>query len=116
MTHERYAAAVGKYFGDVVPAIFSDEPQFPKKTHFRRADEMRELVMPWTDDFVETFRAAYGFDLLDRLPELFWDLPDGKPSMARWRYHDHTAERFASAFGDAIGRWCAPTRYRKAVL
>src|SRR5687768_13759312 len=53
-THERYAAAIGKYFGSVVPAIFTDEPQFAKKTTFRRADETRDLVMPFTADFVDT--------------------------------------------------------------
>jgi hypothetical protein len=40
------------------------------------------------------------------LPELIWDLPDGKPSQARYRYHDHVCERFVSAFMDQIARWC----------
>lgn len=105
-THERYAATVGKYFGGVVPAIFTDEPQFPKKTTFLTADELRDVIVPFTTDFAETYRKTYGQDLLDYLPELFWDLPGGKASVARYRYHDHTAERFAAAFGDTIGRWC----------
>ena len=106
LTHERYASAVGEHFGTVVPAIFTDEPQFTKKQFFRTANEARDLLLPFTDDFPETYRAAYKQDLLDHLPELFWNLPDGESSLARYRYHDHTAERFASAFGDTIGRWC----------
>ena len=44
---------------------------------------------------------------LDVVPELFWDLPDGQVSQARYRYHDHVTERFAAAFSDTIGEWCA---------
>lgn len=106
VTHERYAETVGREFGKAIPAIFTDEPQFPKKTMFLRADEQRDIILPFTTDFLETFAATYGQRLEDHLPELFWDLPDARPSLARWRYHDHTAERFAEAFGDTLGRWC----------
>ena len=41
-----------------------------------------------------------------RLPELIWEKPDGEVSRARYRYHDHIAERFASAFADTCGAWC----------
>ena len=106
ITHERYETAVGKYFGGVVPAIFTDEPQMPKKQMMARAADERDVILPFTTDFPETFRATYDQDLLDHLPELFWNLRDNAPSLARWRYHDHTAERFAEAFGDTIARWC----------
>ena len=33
-----------------------------------------------------------GQKILDHLPELFWNLPDSQPSLARYRYHDHAAE------------------------
>src|SRR5206468_8290369 len=105
VTHERYRDAVGEYFGSVIPEIFTDEPQFPKKTTLLHAHEARDVIMPFTDDFAETYRAAYGQDLREHLPELFWNLPDGAPSLVSYRYHDHTAERFASAFGDTLGPW-----------
>jgi hypothetical protein len=107
VTHERFRDSLGEYFGTVIPAIFTDEPQFTKKMIFGSANEDRDLVLPFTTDFVETFQQTFGQDLLDHLPELFWNLPDDVPSVARYRYHDHTAERFASAFGDTIARWCA---------
>lgn len=106
VTHERYAQTVGKYFGGVIPAIFTDEPQFPKKTTFLRADDLRDVILPFTADLPQTYRQAYGQELLDHLPELFWDLPDGRVSVVRYRYHDHIAERFAQAFGDTLGQWC----------
>lgn len=105
-THEPYKKTVGKYFGKSVPAIFTDEPQFARKTVLGDAFSVRDAIMPWTDDFAATFEAAYGADILDDLPEVFWLLPDGLPSVARYRMHDHVAERFAAAFADTLGEWC----------
>ncbi len=107
VTHERFFGAMKKHFGKTIPAIFTDEPQFTKKMTFQRADDTRDLLMPWTTDFAKTYHATYGHDILDHLPELFWSLPGDAPSHARYCYHDHTAERFAAAFGDQIGAWCA---------
>ncbi|MFT3786541.1 MAG: hypothetical protein QM770_10290 [Tepidisphaeraceae bacterium] len=109
-THDRFAEVVGNHFDGAIPAIFTDEPQFTKKSAFGRADQTHDLFMPWSDDFPDTFRAAYGQELLDHLPELFWNLPGDAPSLARYRYHDHVAERFASAFSDTISNWCAAHR------
>ncbi len=106
VTHEAYKKAVGESFGGVVPAIFTDEPQFSRKQTLGFADEKKDITLPFTDDLCDTFREAYGEELLDHLPELFWDLPDGKISVIRYHYHDHVAERFAAAFADTIGNWC----------
>jgi hypothetical protein len=106
LTHERYAAVVGGRFGSTVPAIFTDEPQVIHKQSLAHAGEPRDVILPWTDDLLASYRAAYGDDLADRLPELFWQLPAGQASTARYRYHDHLCERFASAFVDTVGTWC----------
>jgi hypothetical protein len=107
VTHERYKQVVGSYFGSVIPAIFTDEPQFAREQTFAYADSTDDVVIPFTADFFETYRQTYGDSLEESLPELFWELPDGKPSLTRYRYHDHLAERFAQAFGDTIGNWCS---------
>ncbi|MFA4945618.1 MAG: hypothetical protein WC789_13080 [Lentisphaeria bacterium] len=107
VTHERYAAAVGKFFGGVIPAIFTDEPQFTHKQTLRHAEERRDLIIPFTDDLPATYEAAYGQKLVEHLPEIFWELPGGRTSLARYRYHDHVCERFAAAFADTVGGWCA---------
>lgn len=106
VTHERYKERIGESFGGVVPAIFTDEPQFSHKKTLGFAHAKEDVTLPFTDDLCDTFRAAYGEDLLAHLPELFWDLPDGKVSLIRYHYHDHIAERFAQAFADTIGTWC----------
>ena len=106
VTHDRYKEKVGYGFGETVPAIFTDEPQFTRKKQLPNSTDTSDVLLPWTDDIPETFKAQYGSDILPAVPELFWDLPDNKPSLARYRYHDHISERFASAFADTCGNWC----------
>src|SRR5690606_13446909 len=107
VTHERYREAVGDHFGQTIPAIFTDEPQHLFKEGFDSPGQRIDRVIPATTDLFETFKKRFGSDLLDALPEVFWELPDGKPSLARYRYHEHVTERFADAYAATLGRWCA---------
>lgn len=106
ITHERYAAVLGGFFGQSVPGIFTDEPQTVGKGCLPFAHALRDVSMPWTGDFAATWQATYGEDILDCLPEIFWESADGLPSRRRWQYHEHAAERFVSAFSDTLGYWC----------
>lgn len=106
VTYERYLETVGDDFGNAVPAIFTDEPQFTRKQTLNFAEEKKDVVLPWTDDVPETFFAIYGEDILEKLPQLLWELPDGQISTVRYHYHDHICERFAQAFADQCGDWC----------
>ena len=106
VTHEAYKKKVGDEFGGVIPAIFTDEPQFTHKMTLRFADTPQDVALPWTDDLPETFAAAYGEDLIAGIPELIWELPEGNVSKIRYHFHDHVCERFTEAFADNIGSWC----------
>lgn len=106
ITYECYKNAVGDKFGGVVPAIFTDEPQFERKKALNFARDKADVILPWTNDLPETYRDACGLDLLEHIPEMIWQLPDGGISRARYFYHDHIAERFAAAFADNCGNWC----------
>ena len=104
--HEKYADKLGDSFGKDIPSIFTDEPQFVHKSRLGRADDKQTQFIPYTDDFEESYRAAYGESFLEHLPEVFWEM-EGKPvSVTRYHYHDHVAERFSQAFADQIGNWC----------
>lgn len=105
-THVPYRNEVGEEFGKTIPSIFTDEPQFIRKSSLGRAEDRDDVILPYTDDFEDTYRAAYGKSLLDCLPEVIWELPEGAASLTRYRYHDHLAERFAEAFSDTLGDWC----------
>jgi hypothetical protein len=106
ITHEVYKEKVGGKFGTVVPCIFTDEPQFATKTQLSNPRAKDDIFLPWTADIAKTFSKAYSADLIDELPQLVWNLADGKPSVTRYRYHDHICERFVSAFMDQLGGWC----------
>ena len=106
VTHERYKESVGYEFDKTVPAIFTDEPQFTRKDTFDNSFDTEDVTMPWTDKVPELYKEAYGADILDTLPELFWDLKDSAPSVHRYRYHDFIAELFAQSFADTVGSWC----------
>ncbi len=106
VTHERYAEAVGEEFGKSIPAIFTDEPQLKGSLSLPDGESEADMTLCFTDDLAETYQKQYGVDLMDVVPELVWELPDGKVSVERYHYHDHLAERFVSAFSDTIASWC----------
>ena len=106
ITYQRYLETVGEDFGGVVPAMFTDEPQFTRKNTLDFAHESKDVILPWTDDVPDTFLAAYHEDVVGHLPELLWDLPGEQVSLIRYHYHDHICERFVEAFVDQCGNWC----------
>lgn len=106
ITHEAYRRKVGAEFGKTVPAIFTDEPQFSFKQNLRFAMGNDDASMPWSNDFDESFTTAFGYSILDKMPEVFLELPRGAISQVRYHFHEHVAERFAEAFADTIGAWC----------
>lgn len=106
ITHEAYKRAVGEEFGKTIPAIFTDEPQFNNKNTLNFSGEEKDVFLPWTSDIEKTFREEYGKDLLEGVPELLWELPEGKVSELRYHYHNHVADRFVRAYCRQIGNWC----------
>lgn len=106
-THAVYADRFGEHFGKVVPGIFTDEPQHQSKTMLSAGDDgLPSGSVPWTDRLPNVFRERYGYDLLDRVVELFFDVSDGGISQARYHFHDCVAHLFVNAFARQIGEWC----------
>ncbi len=107
VTHEAYAEHFQDYFGNVVPGIFTDEPQhIPKDSCSCDQDGYTVRRMPWTPRLPEVFRRRYGYDLLPDLVTLFFD-PEGIPySEVRYHFHECVAYLFTDAFARQIGEWC----------
>ena len=103
-TYGTYQKIVGDEFGKSVPAIFTDEPQTKFIAPFKTSLFPCKAVLPWTDDFAETYEKTFGEDVLDVLPELFFDMPSETLFRTRFRYHTHRVERFAEAFSDNLGK------------
>ena len=105
-THEAYRREVGEDFGNIIPGIFTDEPNYGTVMHSASTGGVDGDAVPWTGSLPETFRERYGYDVLERLPEIFLD-PDGEPvSQVRWHYMDCITFLFTDAFGRQIGDWC----------
>lgn len=106
ITHESYKQAVGRDFGDIIPAIFTDEPQYASKSVFPFARNCKFASMPWTTDLEKSYQEKYNINLTAALPELFWDLPEHKPSRVRYCFHDHVCELFTASYMDNCSEWC----------
>jgi len=106
VTHEAYYGYVGKEFGEVVLAIFTDEPRMGKHAQLNSAMSGDDVTMPYTDYLAETMQQKYGIDPLDIVPEYIWDLAEEEFSVNRYYYRDLCAECFVTAFMDQICEWC----------
>jgi hypothetical protein len=95
-TYEPYLAQVGAEFGRTVKWAFNDEPQLGVRA-------TNQLLL--TRYIAAEFRKRCGYDLLDTLPSLFWDLGDyRKVRFDYWQtVHDLWKENFFVPMRD----WCA---------
>lgn len=99
-THEEYRRLMGRYFGTVVPGIFTDEPQF--------RIFLPSASTPWSLELPEFFRRSNGYDLVDHLPELFFPVPGGEK--VRFDCHQTLLRLFLLAFTLPIYQWCDRNR------
>ena len=108
VTHKAYARRCGKEFAKTVPGIFTDEPNHGATLHAWHIDQLKTAgtETPWTDALPKVFRKRYGYDLLDHLPEIFFDVGGQEVAPARYHFHDCMAHLFVDAFARQIGEWC----------
>lgn len=107
ITHEAYKRETGGEFGKTVPAIFSDEPNYLRFTLKEYARDGKDAFFPFSAVFLREFLARNGFDILDKFPEVLWNLSSDAPSEARYLYYRTLTELMAESFCDKIGKWCA---------
>jgi hypothetical protein len=99
ITHEGYRRRLGKWFGNTIAGIFTDEPVMYHRAPARH-DEYDVEPLPWTARMPEEFRAQHGYDLLERLPEA---LQGGAARRDLWA----TATRlYSESYHRQIGDWC----------
>jgi len=97
ITHEAYAKRFGDAFGKTIPGIFTDEPNVKEYTRTRT---------PWTDALPRVFRKRYGYDILDHLPEVLFEVDGKEVTPAARDMHDCTTFLFVDAYARQIGDWC----------
>ena len=104
--HARYKEVLGEEFGKTVPAIFTDEPQFTRLQPMENGATGSEGSIPYSKNMDEDFQKTYGYSLLEKLPEVFWELADGHLSQAKYHCHNYLAERYTNSFCAVVGAWC----------
>ncbi|MFC1736546.1 glycosyl hydrolase, partial [Candidatus Hydrogenedentota bacterium] len=101
VTHEEYRKRCGKHFGKRIPGMFTDEPNVQTVESFQM-----DNAFPWTRQMLEKFEERYGYDLLDHLPEIYFNV-DGQPmTPARLDYRDCLTHLFVENFSKQISDWC----------
>ena len=93
-TYELYACEVGEEFGEAVPGIFTDEPQY--------------RAVPWSADLPGFFRELHGYELLEALPAVFHEI--GEWPRVRYDFWCAVTKLYVSAFSQQIGEWCGEHR------
>ncbi len=98
LTHEAYYSHLGEFFGETFPSIFYDEASPYACGNFT-----------WTERFPEIFRERKGYDILEKLPHLFFD---GGVETAKLRcdYWDVATALFAEGFVGQLAEWCGAHR------
>ncbi len=103
VTHRAYADRYGEDFGDLIPAIFTDEPNYARS---RAPKGSGRISMPWTSDLPRQFRQRRGYDVREHLPELLFARADGGFSKVMYDYLRTCTELFVENFSQQIGEWC----------
>ena len=117
VTHERYFSEIGEKFGKAVPGIFTDEPHYLpalfsdntktlKLKHGQQDQPYKFSSLPWTTRMPELFLKKYGYDLIEHLPELFFEVKGEEISRTRLNFFDLATGLFVDAFSKQIGEWC----------
>lgn len=105
ITYGAYEKAVGKDFGDRVPSIFTDEPEFAQVVPMKNPANGFG-ILPWTEKLPDEFKKRLGKDLTDVIPELFFENSNGIYSEPRYHYMNVVSDLFAENFAGRCGKWC----------
>ncbi|MBL8028589.1 MAG: hypothetical protein JNL74_19345 [Fibrobacteres bacterium] len=103
VTHERYKKRYGKKFSKSIPGIFTDEPHHGGMMDL---DSDNNPTLVWTDKLPEVFKKRYGYDILDHLVEIVYDIAGEESKKARHDYHDCKTYMFINSFAKQVGEWC----------
>ncbi|RLG75478.1 MAG: hypothetical protein DRO12_05435 [Thermoprotei archaeon] len=113
IAYKPYVEKFGDFIGSVIPGVFTDEPNmyrfriaptFRKVTFPPRGGRYPVYAVPWTDDFREYFKKLNGYDIVDKLPELFFDI--GSYVKTRYDFWRTATLLFVESYTKQIYEWC----------
>jgi len=112
ITHEEYKKRCGDRLGNSINGVFTDEPHRQAVIDNERGgwlsvlDSEDRYYVPWTGKFAEEFRKRMGYDIMEKLPELFYR-PDGESvTKVKWDYMETTQQLFLENWVIPCYDWC----------
>lgn len=109
-THERYKELCGDRLGTSIQGIFTDEPH--RGALMSTFGGGSDNSIPWTGRFPEEFRSRMGYDLMDRLPEVFLKKDGHAVSRVTLHYVEICQQLFLENFMKPIYDWCGENNLR----
>ena len=106
VTYEKYYKKLGKYFGNSIPAIFTDEPSIKRYETMENSLCPTEVGFPYSDDVEKMYLKRYGESFLEKTPELIFNCTGKNISEVRYRYFEICSELFSENFIGTIASWC----------
>lgn len=106
-THEKYKEKCGNRLGSAIPGVFTDEPhRGTLMCDTENEGENTANFAPYTDALFEEFQNMWGYDLAEKLPELFLRVNGEVVSPVKWHYCELTQQLFLNHFIKPIMEWC----------
>ena len=95
VTHQEYFKRFGDDFGTYMKGFFTDEPRLT-------CDHFRDLA--WSDDLPAEFQRTYGYDIMDRIPALYFETSDFEK--VRYDFWELVNRLFVHNYMKTIYDWC----------
>lgn len=106
-THEKYAAKCGDRLGKSIKGIFTDEPHRGALLDgFSMYRPDGAFCVPYTQKLFDEFQKRFGYDLKEKLPELFLQVDGRQISQVKWHYVELLQQLFLENFAIPCKEWC----------
>ncbi len=110
-THAKYVEQCGERLGASIKGIFTDEPhRGPVMDGFSLSNPDREWLVPWTYKLFDTFNERFGYDLVERLPELYLWKDGQKVSPVKWHFIELLQQLFLENWAQPLDEYCRANR------
>lgn len=98
---EEYKRRFGKFFGNTIQGIFCDSDARRCNSNALTPGHPMRDYFPWTNDFSQTFREAYGYEIEPYLPSII----RREPSKQSHDYWEHNGNLYFGWFRSNY-EWC----------
>lgn len=108
LTHKKYVEKCGEYIKDgTIKGIFTDEPHHGGVMNgFAITNRDGMFLVPFPKNLFEHFKAEYGYDLMEYLPELYYFDKAGRAEQIKWHYMLLLQKLFLENFLGRIKNYC----------